>query len=75
MTSMTDNSTDDLAALANLRAELSDIEQVIDPLQVAKLSQDYYYFSPILQPIFADKRADLVLRPTDEAADRRATVG
>ena len=64
---MTTYSTEYLAALTHLQAELSDIEQVIDPVQVAKLSQDYYYFSPILQPIFADKRADLVLRPTDEA--------
>ena len=67
MTSMTNASTENLAALAHLQAELSNIEQVIDPVQVAKLSQDYYYFSPILQPIFADKRADLVLRPIDEA--------
>ena len=67
MTSMTHSSTENLTALAHLQAELSNIEQVIDPVQVAKLSQDYYYFSPILQPIFADKRADLVLRPTDEA--------
>lgn len=67
MTSMTDSSTENLAALAHLQAELSDIEQVIDRVQVAKLSQDYYYFSPILQPIFADKRADLVLRPFNEA--------
>ena len=64
MTSMTAHSAE---ALANLQAELSGIEQVIDPVQVAKLSQDYYYFSPILQPIFADKRADLVLRPINEA--------
>jgi FAD/FMN-containing dehydrogenase len=53
--------------LAQLQAELSEIEQAIDSVQLAKLSQDYFYFSPILQPVFADKRGDLVLRPANEA--------
>ena len=50
-----------------ISSELSPIETIIDPIQVAKLSLDYYHFSPILQPKLADKRGDLVVRPTNEA--------
>jgi FAD/FMN-containing dehydrogenase len=50
-----------------LLADLPGIEAIVDPDQVAKLSQDYYYFSPILQPLFEQKRGDLVLRPANEA--------
>jgi FAD/FMN-containing dehydrogenase len=42
--------------------------QIIDkPKQVKRLSQDYYYFSPILQDLFADKQAKLVVQPQNEA--------
>ncbi|NJM46551.1 MAG: FAD-binding oxidoreductase [Alkalinema sp. RU_4_3] len=50
-----------------LLADLPGIEAIVDPDQIAKLSQDYYYFSPILQPLFEPKRGDLVLRPANEA--------
>lgn len=43
------------------------IEVITEPTQLAKLSQDYYYFSPILQPIFAQCQGDVVLRPQDES--------
>lgn len=46
---------------------LSGMEIITDATQVTKLSQDYYHFSPILQAQLADKIADLVVRPTDEA--------
>jgi FAD/FMN-containing dehydrogenase len=48
-------------------AALGDIEAILDPVQVAKLSKDYYYFSPILVDQLADKVGDLVLRPETEA--------
>jgi FAD/FMN-containing dehydrogenase len=48
-------------------AAIAPIECITDASQVAKLSQDYYHFSPILQPIFSDKRGDCVLRPASEA--------
>ncbi len=48
-------------------AALDGIETITDPAQLAKLSLDYYHFSPILQAQLADKRADLVVRPTSEA--------
>lgn len=53
--------------LTNLLTDLADLEPITDPTQLGKLSQDYAYFSPILEPIVADKRADLALRPRSEA--------
>lgn len=47
----------------NLIQELSHLEIITDPGQVAKLSLDYYHFSPILEAQLQDKRADLVIRP------------
>ncbi|HIK45600.1 MAG TPA: FAD-binding oxidoreductase [Leptolyngbyaceae cyanobacterium M65_K2018_010] len=43
------------------------IQVVRDPSQLEKLSKDYYHFSPILQAQLADRVADLVVRPRDEA--------
>lgn len=50
-----------------LQSELTGLELITDPTQIAKLSLDYYHFSPILQPQLADKRGDLVVRPANEA--------
>ena len=47
-------------------SELSGIEMITDKTQVKKLSQDYYHFSPILQPLLKDKTADIVVRPATE---------
>ncbi|XGV95874.1 MAG: FAD-binding oxidoreductase [Leptolyngbya sp. BL-A-14] len=47
--------------------ELDGLDIITDLAQVAKLSQDYYTFSPILQPLLGDKRGDLVVRPVTEA--------
>ena len=48
-------------------SELSGIEIISDRAQVFKLSQDYYHFSPVLQPLLSDKTGDLVVRPASEA--------
>ncbi|OKH38770.1 FAD-linked oxidase [[Phormidium ambiguum] IAM M-71] len=45
----------------------SGIETITDSVQVIKLSQDYHTFSPILQPKLAGKKADVVVRPANEA--------
>jgi FAD/FMN-containing dehydrogenase len=50
-----------------LLAQLAGIETITDSVQIAKLSQDYYHFSPVLQPQLADKTGDLVVRPVNEA--------
>lgn len=51
----------------NFCSELSGIEIIRDRIQVTKLSQDYYHFSPILQPLLKDKIGDIVVRPATEA--------
>ncbi|MGE5658660.1 MAG: FAD-binding oxidoreductase [Actinomycetota bacterium] len=48
-------------------SELAGIEIIRDRAQIAKLSQDYYHFSPVLQPLLSDKTGELVVRPTHEA--------
>lgn len=50
-----------------LRLELGGIEAIAEPSQVAKLSQDYHTFSPLLQAKLAGKTGDIVVRPTNEA--------
>ncbi|MBD2451689.1 FAD-binding oxidoreductase [Nostoc sp. FACHB-152] len=52
--------------LDNLRAAFTGIETITDPHQVAKLSQDYHTFSPILVPKLAGKVGDIVVRPANE---------
>jgi FAD/FMN-containing dehydrogenase len=42
------------------------IEIITEPSQVAKLSQDYHTFSPILTPQLAGKVGDIVVRPANE---------
>lgn len=48
-------------------AALAEIEVIVDAAQVAKLSQDYHTFSPILQRQLAGKVGDIVVRPATEA--------
>ncbi|MFQ3680327.1 MAG: FAD-binding oxidoreductase [Pseudanabaenaceae cyanobacterium] len=43
------------------------IPVIRDGERLAKLSGDYYHFSPVLTPLLVDKRADLAVRPTTEA--------
>ncbi|MBT9310917.1 FAD-binding oxidoreductase [Leptothoe kymatousa] len=45
----------------------SNLEVIQDPNQVAKLSKDYYHFSPVLTAQLQDKVADVVIRPATEA--------
>lgn len=47
--------------------QLQGIEIITESNQITKLSLDYYYFSPILYEQLKDKRADLVIRPSNEA--------
>lgn len=54
-------------SLENLVEELSGIETITNPAQIAKLSEDYSHFSPILVPLLAGKVGDIVVRPKDES--------
>ena len=51
----------------SLASELTGIEIINDPIQVAKLSLDYYHFSPVLESQLKDKRGNMVVRPTTVA--------
>ncbi|NES45678.1 FAD-binding oxidoreductase, partial [Moorena sp. SIO2C4] len=51
----------------SLASELTGIEIINDPTQVAKLSLDYYHFSPVLDSQLKDKRGNMVVRPTTVA--------
>ncbi len=52
--------------LDTLIAAFAGIETITDPHQVAKLSQDYHTFSPVLVPKLAGKVGDIVVRPANE---------
>jgi len=45
----------------------SGIEVISNPALVEKLSLDYYHFSPILKEQLENKKADLVVKPKNEA--------
>ncbi|WP_055076946.1 FAD-binding oxidoreductase [Pseudanabaena sp. 'Roaring Creek'] len=53
-------------SLKNLLEELSGIEVITNPEQVAKLSEDFAHFSPVLAPLLTGKVGDAVVRPTNE---------
>ncbi|MBW4540490.1 MAG: FAD-binding oxidoreductase [Myxacorys chilensis ATA2-1-KO14] len=50
-----------------LLSDLNGLDLITDPSQVAKLSQDYYHFSPVLTSQLKDKVGDVVIRPANEA--------
>ncbi|YAF98150.1 MAG: FAD-binding oxidoreductase [Nodularia sp. CChRGM 3473] len=52
--------------LDTLIKSLEGIETITDTTQVAKLSQDYHTFSPVLVPKLEGKVGDIVVRPTNE---------
>ncbi|MCS6814282.1 MAG: FAD-binding oxidoreductase, partial [Cyanobacteria bacterium] len=64
MTLILDRPTD---WLPRLTTALEGIELITDPTQLAKLSQDYYTFSPVLVRLLSDKRGEIVVRPSSEA--------
>ena len=52
--------------LEGFKGAIANLETIIDPTQVAKLSQDCYQFSPILRSKLMGKVGDLVVRPKTE---------
>ena len=51
---------------AQFAESLQPVETVLETAQVAKLSKDYYYFSPILAAQLNAKTGDIVVRPKTE---------
>ncbi len=54
------------SAFEQLQLELPELDWITDPGRVARLSQDFAWFSPVLKRQLEDKRADLVVRPRTE---------
>lgn len=53
--------------IAALKAELADIPLIDEPQVVRKRSRDFFWYSPILNIELADKSADIIASPRDEA--------
>jgi FAD/FMN-containing dehydrogenase len=57
----------DPSLIANLPVDLPQLDWVTDLARVARLSQDFAWFSPVLKRQLADKTADIAVRPRTEA--------
>jgi FAD/FMN-containing dehydrogenase len=57
--------------IEQLHAELADLDWVTDASRIARLSQDFSWFSPVLKRQLADKKAAAVVRPRSEDEIRR----
>ena len=51
--------------------QLPDLDWITDPSRVARLSQDFSWFSPVLKRELDGKRADIAVRPRTEQEIRR----
>lgn len=60
----------DPALVARLALELPALDWITDPARVARLSQDFAWFSPVLKRQLAEKTADIAVRPRTEAEIR-----
>lgn len=60
----------DPALVARLPLELPTLDWVTDAPRVARLSQDFAWFSPVLKRQLADKTAEIAVRPRTEAEIR-----
>ncbi|SCK40578.1 FAD/FMN-containing dehydrogenase [Variovorax sp. HW608] len=63
-----------VSPIERLHLELPELEWITDPGRIARLSQDFAWFSPVLDRQLKDKRADAVVRPRTEE-EIRALVG
>ena len=56
----------DPTRIARLPHDLPALDWVTDPARVARLSQDFAWFSPVLKRQLADKTAEIAVRPRTE---------
>mgnify|MGYP001122345292 CR=1 FL=1 len=63
-----------VSAIEQLLLELPDLDWISDESRVTRLSQDFSWFSPVLNRQLKDKRADVVVRPRTEE-EIRTVVG
>jgi len=62
------------SAIERLHLELPELDWITDLGRIARLSQDFAWFSPVLHRQLKDKRAEAVVRPRTED-EIRAVVG
>ena len=55
-----------ISPIEQLHLELPDLDWITDPSRIARLSQDFAWFSPVLHRQLKDKVADAVVRPRTE---------
>jgi FAD/FMN-containing dehydrogenase len=53
--------------IAGLKADLAGVPVIDEPQVVRKRSRDFFWYSPILNTELADKSADIIVSPRDEA--------
>ena len=53
---------------------LPQLDWITDPRRVARLSQDFAWFSPVLKRDLAGKRGDIAVRPRTEAEIRQVVA-
>jgi FAD/FMN-containing dehydrogenase len=53
--------------LAGFLAGIGDVPVTTEPVLVKRKSRDYFWYSPVLQPLLNDKFGDVVVTPRDEA--------
>ena len=58
-------------AIERLQAETGDLDWITDESRVARLSQDFYWYSPVLKRQLDGKRAAAAVRPRTEDEIRR----
>lgn len=51
--------------LTTLHSLVNSSQVITDPAQVERLSKDFYWYSPLLKADLEDKRAEVVLQPTN----------
>jgi FAD/FMN-containing dehydrogenase len=63
--------SEDIAALVR---DLPDLAWITDEVQLARLSQDFSWFSPVLKRQLQDKRGEVAVRPKTEDEIRRVVA-
>jgi FAD/FMN-containing dehydrogenase len=66
MTTTLTDSTTDTTPVGRIAADLPALDWVTDPARVARLSQDFAWFSPVLKRQLAEKTAEIAVRPRTE---------
>jgi FAD/FMN-containing dehydrogenase len=61
-------------AVTQLPERLPDLDWIVDPLRVGRLSQDFSWFSPVLKRELSGKRGDIAVRPRSEAEIRQVVA-